>query len=305
MSRRIVVTRPAAQAAAWMAALQAAGHTPIALPLIDIRAVVASAVSATSSAVSFTDPISPTSALSVQHACQGFAQGRYQACMWVSANAVDYFFANPGASSSAVLAPAQPCRHWVTGPGTRSALLRCKVDAGAIDSPAAHGGQWDSPALWRVVAPQVQPGVHVLLVRGAQAAGDLVGHAAELLPTALPALQGAGSDWLAQQLRQAGAQVEELVVYERGLPVWDAATCAQAQALAQPAAGEAAPLWLLSSAQAVVHLRALLPGQNWQQAHALATHPRIAQAAHNAGFARVHTVRPALAEVLASIECLA
>ena len=37
-------------------------------------------------------------------------------------------------------------------------------------------------------------------------------------------------------------------------------------------------------------------------ARALATHPRIAQAAHDAGFGEVRECRPALADVVASIE---
>ena len=61
-------------------------------------------------------------------------------------------------------------------------------------------------------------------------------------------------------------------------------------------------LWLLSSSQALEHLCAALPGQDWRQARALATHPRIAQAARNAGFGEVRECRPALADVAASIE---
>jgi uroporphyrinogen-III synthase len=63
-------------------------------------------------------------------------------------------------------------------------------------------------------------------------------------------------------------------------------------------------LWLLSSSQALDNLRAALPGQAWNQAHALATHPRIAQTARALGFASVHECRPALADVAASIESM-
>jgi uroporphyrinogen-III synthase len=64
-------------------------------------------------------------------------------------------------------------------------------------------------------------------------------------------------------------------------------------------------VWLFSSSEAVANLRALLPDQSWQQARAVATHPRIAQAARDAGFAVVCESRPALADVVASIESFA
>ena len=47
-----------------------------------------------------------------------------------------------------------------------------------------------------------------------------------------------------------------------------------------------------------------LPAQRWAQAHALATPPRIAQAARQAGFGHVRECRPALGDVVASIESL-
>ena len=47
-----------------------------------------------------------------------------------------------------------------------------------------------------------------------------------------------------------------------------------------------------------------LPDQDWGQARALVTHPRIAQAARAAGFGSVQECRPALADVVASIESL-
>ncbi|MEG2631782.1 MAG: uroporphyrinogen-III synthase, partial [Comamonas sp.] len=45
-----------------------------------------------------------------------------------------------------------------------------------------------------------------------------------------------------------------------------------------------------------------LPGTDWRQARALATHPRIAAAARQAGFGLVQECRPSLNDVAASIE---
>jgi uroporphyrinogen-III synthase len=79
--------------------------------------------------------------------------------------------------------------------------------------------------------------------------------------------------------------------------VWDEA----ARATARRAAADGS-LWLFSSSEAAGNLARLLPGAQWQQARALATHPRIAQAVRALGFGQVGETRPALADVVASIE---
>jgi uroporphyrinogen-III synthase len=209
---------------------------------------------------------------------------RYDALMFVSGNAVRHFFRPAG---DCAMAPpvwgATAFRAWTTGPGTARALRQAGLASDRIDVPAAHNGTVDSEALWQRVRGQVRPGFQVLLVRGGDATGQL-----------------AGRDWLAAQLQAAGALVDALGVYERHLPAWDASQ----RALAQQAASDAS-LWLFSSAQALEHLRLLLPAQSWNTARALATHARIAQAARNCGFSVVLESRPNLSEVLASIESLA
>jgi len=128
----------------------------------------------------------------------------------------------------------------------------------------------------------------VLIVRGDSQAGA---------SRTVPATAGAGRDWLAARLREAGAQVEMLAVYQRELPAWDAAQTALARL-----AAEDGTLWLLSSAESVANLQQLLPGQSWQKARALATHERIAAQAKQLGFGYVKQCRPALEDVVASIE---
>ena len=72
------------------------------------------------------------------------------------------------------------------------------------------------------------------------------------------------------------------------------------QALAAQALGSPAQwVWLLSSSQAVEHLRSLLPQAGWSPALAWVTHERIAQAARSLGFGTVHTVAPTLHGVVA------
>jgi uroporphyrinogen-III synthase len=71
--------------------------------------------------------------------------------------------------------------------------------------------------------------------------------------------------------------------------------------LARAAATDGA-VWLFSSSEAVANLQACLPGQDWGAARALTTHGRIAEAARAAGFGVVREARPALADILASLE---
>ena len=195
----------------------------------------------------------------------------YRAVMFVSANAGSHF---PGA-----LVPFAS-RAWAPGPGTRDALLHAGVDATLIDAPADDAAQFDSESLWQRVGAQVRPGDRVLVVRGRDPQG-----------------RNAGRDWLASQIEGAGGVVEFVAVYQRCVPRLDAAQLA----LARQAASDGS-VWLFSSSEAVANLRGLLPDLSWQHARALATHPRIAQAAREAGFAVVCESRPALADVVASIE---
>ena len=136
---RVIVTRPRAQAAAWVQALAAHGLQVQSLPLIDIAPAPA-----------------PDA---VQKAWQRLA--RLDFVMFVSANAVAHFFA---------LRPSDVCwpaglRAGSTGPGTTAALRACGVAQVAIVQPAL-GDPSESEALWRQVADQPWRGRHVLVVRG-------------------------------------------------------------------------------------------------------------------------------------------
>lgn len=263
--RRAIVTRPEHDAAQWVADLQARGIAAVALPLIAITACRA-----------------PQAQAPLRAARERLAQ--YRAVMFVSGNAVQHFLEPDSAQVRMEWSSnAMPTRAWTPGPGTARVLQALGVPAERIDGPAPDAPQFDSEALWQRVAPQVRPGDRVLIVRGA-AEGESAG-------------PGTGRDWLAAQIRAAGGSVDFVAAYERGAPDL---TPAQ-QALAREAAHDGS-LWLFSSSEAVAHLRAAFPAQDWAPARALATHPRIAAAARAAGFGRVIECKPALADVVASIE---
>jgi len=202
---------------------------------------------------------------------------RCRAVMFVSGNAVRHFF---GRRPEGAQWPAQT-RAWSPGAGTREALLAAGVDAKLLDAPPPQAAQFDSETLWQQVASQVAGGDRVLIVRGGDAQGA-----------------SSGRDWLAEQLAAAGAQVQVLVAYQRQPPRLDEGQLAQAK----QSHGPDGCVWLFSSSQAITHLQGLLPGQDWAKARAVATHPRIAQAARKAGFGVVCESRPSLDAVVAALE---
>lgn len=270
-SPRVIVTRPAREAAAWVQSLSQAGLQAVALPLIDILWV---------------DDPSP-----MQQAWQQLQD--YAAVMFVSANAVAGFFeSKPDASrwvhaQAAVESKATP-RAWATGPGTVQALRQAGVPPESVDAPPPETVQFDSEALWQQVGAQVRAGQRVLIVRGrdGQAVRDVQG-------------VGVGRDWLASRLHQAGVAVDFVVAYQRGLPRW---RLAQTQ-LAVDAARDGS-VWLFSSSEAVANLRTLLPKQDWSTARAVATHARIAEVVKSAGFAVVCESRPTVSDIVGSIESI-
>jgi uroporphyrinogen-III synthase len=202
------------------------------------------------------------------------AAGQFVAAMFVSANAAAHFL-EAGAAWPA------STRAWATGPGTVAALRAAGVPAHQIDQPAADASQLDSEHLWARVQHQALAGQRVLIVRGAGSDGQI-----------------AGRDWLARQIEASGATVQEIAAYQRRAPTWGPAQQAEARALLQ----DADAAWLFSSSEAVANLSRLLDPWPGAKAQALATHPRIAEAARAAGFGRVMLTQPHPDAVLASIE---
>ena len=268
---RIIVTRVQPQAQHWADRFVASGHAALVLPLIEVRGFADSAA--------------------VRAAWLHWPG--YKAAMFVSRHAVDFFFQEKPALALDGKALADgKTRCWSTGPGTANALREQGVAEALLDTPPEQAGQFDSEALWQQVQSQVQPGDKVLIVRGDSVAAD----GASVVDND----QGVGREWLAQRLRQAGAQVDFVVAYQRGAPIWDD----HQRALARAASTDGS-VWLFSSAEALGHLQGLLPAQNWSASRAVATHPRIATAAQALGFGVVATPRPTWDDVLASVESLA
>lgn len=277
MIMRVIVTRPARDAAPWVDGMLAAGLDAVALPLIAVGPVA--------------DP-EPV------HQAWG-RMDRYAGVMFVSGNAVEHFYASKPASAPVSIARAAiktgakagakkgtlP-RNLATGPGTVAALMRAGVPAASIDAPAQQAGQFDSEALWEVMGARVKSGQHFLIVRGQDGADPQMS-------------AGAGRDWFANRLLEAGAQVDWVTAYRRCLPPWSDAV----RRVATDAAVDGA-IWLFSSSQAVANLLTLLPGQSWVHARAVATHARIAEAARQGGFGVVCESRPTLPDVVASIESM-
>lgn len=264
--KRVIVTRPASEAVRWTQALLTQGWQVEGWPLIDIVA-----------------PLDRSSLVQARHDWATF-----DAVMFVSAAAVEHFFAAAG-----VAADAGHARYWAPGPGTARALVAAGTPPERIDAPPPDAEQFDSEALWAVVAGQVSPGVRILVVRGS---GDA---SAQGEPGSDSTARGQGRDWLAQRCQEAGARVDWCVAYRRQRPTWSSQRCAQARTAASDGS-----IWLFSSSEAIAHLQALLPGQDWHAACALTTHPRIAQAARALGVGSIHQTRPALTDVVRALESL-
>lgn len=282
---RVIVTRPAQDAQAWVSRLQQSGFKAQALPLIEIAAVS-----------------DPADSAALQQACNTLNDLR--ACMFVSGNAVEHFFRAFQGSKMALdqlkhersatknIAQEIPVhlRFLAPGPGTAAALRAAGVPANQIDAPAPDAAQFDSESLWQVVGQRDWQAARVLIVRGKGEASEGGG--------------GTGRDWLAQQWRAAGSTVDLVSSYERRAPQLTSVQIEVAKAASQDRS-----VWLFSSSEAVANLtqQAGLKGVNWQSARAIATHPRIQAVALQSGWGVVQLSRPALPDIvqaLASIESM-
>ncbi len=247
----MIVTRPGAEADNWVHQLRGHGIEALPLPLQDI--------------------VPATDAASL-HRLQASAAS-YDACMFVSPQAARFFQAPPWIQAHG--------RCWAPGPGTAQALIALGVHAERIDQPPPCSAQFDSEALWAVVAPQVQSGHRLLIVRGLSPDGST------------------GRDWLKDQCEARGGQVDACVAYRRQAAVWDA----QQVRIAERALDDGS-IWLISSSEALIHLAQRFPGQDFARARALVTHPNIQLSASNMGFGEIMTTRPAITDVLAGLQAM-
>ena len=183
--------------------------------------------------------------------------------MFVSPNAALAFFAVPHGEWPAHTLAA------CVGPGTAQALLAAGVPAELILQPPADSPSLDSEHLWAQLEKRDWKDRLTLMLRG----------------------EG-GRDWLAERLREQGAQTRDFHLYRRICPQWNAAERAgfdEAIAVRH--------VWQLSSVEALGHLRTLAPNVDWQTQRAIATHERIAAAARELGFGHVVLARPDAGDV--------
>lgn len=280
---RVIVTRPERESRQWVEQLQRAGFAAEALPLIEIAPAAR-----------------PADVQALQHAWQTL--GAYAACLFVSGNAVNYFFkknkppAQVNTAQAAIKSIAFEAarvlpaglRFMAPGPGTAAALRAAGVPAAQIDGPAADAQQFDSQALWQAVGARDWRGCRVLIVRGQ----SIAGRKDEVIESAA----APGRDWIAAQWTAAGAAVDFLRVYLRRAPQPGPAPLQLARS-----ASVDGSIWLLSSSEAV-HNLASLGAIDVRGARALATHPRIAEAARTAGWGVVMESRPQLEDITQALD---
>lgn len=284
----MLVTRPDQDAQLWVRQLLDAGVQAEALPLIEIGPASAA-----------------SDVLALQQAWQTL--DHYAACLFVSGNAVDYFFKQMGsragvsrtslainniAKEKCAPVPAQ-LRLMAPGPGTAAALVAHGVAPAQIDMPPADAGQFDSQNLWKVVGQRDWRGRRVLIVRGCTPATQPA--------TSADPTSASGRDWITRQWEAAGATVACVTVYERRAPQLTAWQLKRARS-----ASHDGTFWLFSSSEAVANLisQSSLSAMDWSQARAVATHPRIASSLRAAGWGVVVASRPTLMDIVASVRSI-
>ncbi|WP_321968680.1 fused uroporphyrinogen-III synthase HemD/membrane protein HemX [Paraburkholderia tropica] len=248
----VVITRPAGQSDALSAQLAASGLRTLEFPLIAIAPV--------------RDDAPLREALG--------ALDRYALVVFVSPNAVDRAF-ECYRSISSIWPHALPVG--VVGPASVAALARHGVAAPAhrVISPAGSADEeparFDSESLYAALEKELGEnafaGKRVLIVRG-----------------------DGGREWLADRLREAGAEVEAVAAYRRIVPEPPMGAWAAVHTLL-----EGAPhAWLVTSSEGVRNLdelarEHLTAGEIVELRHAqlVAPHPRIAETARGLGFDRM------------------
>jgi uroporphyrinogen-III synthase len=231
---RLIITRPAADAARTMSLLSSAGHEPVAFPLLEVGPVDAPAQAA------------------IRSAAASLNQADFAA--FVSPNAARFALPHLDAWPAHVYALA-------TGPGTAGVLRGMGITRVLVPE-----SDFSSEGVVAVLASTPMRGKRVVLFRGE-----------------------AGRDFLAETLTAQGAQVEAVVSYRRA-PV--SPTSVQWQDLLR----RAPDAWQLTSSEAVRHLGHQLDDRpelhHLRNLPAYVSHPRIGQAAHEAGFATIRLTRP-------------
>jgi uroporphyrinogen-III synthase len=188
---------------------------------------------------------------------------------WTKAQHDDVLiFTSPAAVRYAIALapPATRANVIAVGQGTARALHRHGIDAQVPAARQSSEGVLDLPVL------QHAQGRRVALITAPD-----------------------GRGLLQQQLAARGAIVREVYVYRRAAPRLGRRHIQAVQQLSPSACV------LLSSAESILHLQALLPQDAWRQlcaANAVASSERIAEQARDSGFSRVYVARSAVSDDL-------
>jgi uroporphyrinogen-III synthase len=277
---KVVLTRPQLESHTWIEQIRASGFSAVNWPLIDI--------------VAHTEQ--DTLDLLVSSLTQ------YKALMFVSSSAVEHFTDHNELKRMLISSDAA-C--WATGPGTAQTLMRLGIKPARILTPSLNAKQFDSKHLWLEIKDTVRPKDQVLFVKGLDQEAELQSDISVTSSQPLQACQQAptpspsGSNWLIQQLQDAGLTVQSIHVYSRTPPVWSE----EQKALAKEALKNQT-VWIFSSSVAIQNLALLLPDQDWSSARAIATHDRIAEKAKQVGWGVVLTSRPTPNDVLTLLKSI-
>lgn len=181
--------------------------------------------------------------------------------VFVSGNAARLFFdawraqgasAWPAATAAATVGPASAVALHESGLfGTNTTVIH----------PPAAAPRHDSEALWELLRQRPMPR-RVLIVRGTE-----------------------GREWLAERLREAGAEVVPCAIYRRVPCEWDDARLALLQ---EWAAQDRPHTWLLTSGEGIAAVAANIDRAGvrawWLRGRAVVTHPSLAQTLAGGGW---------------------
>jgi uroporphyrinogen-III synthase len=199
----------------------------------------------------------------------------YALVAFVSPNAIDAAFSHIDAWPAGVIAA-------VVGEGSRQALANHGVtDANARIAFPTDPHRTDSETLLDALDLNALKGCRALIIRAET-----------------------GRELLADRLREAGVDVEQVAAYRRGAPRLDAARRAELTELIA-----ADHEWLVTSSEALRHLHdqvlEISGAPGWhkvRQQHLIVPHQRIAETAQTLGFARVTQTASGDEALLAAIQ---
>ncbi|NRO98764.1 fused uroporphyrinogen-III synthase HemD/membrane protein HemX [Paraburkholderia sp. NMBU_R16] len=278
-----VLTRPAGQSAGLAARLARDGMDVFDFPLIEIAPVE--------------DPLPVRDALATLE--------RYALVVFVSPNAIDHGLAElgrpwPKAVPAAAIGPgsvAALARHGLAPPAIE-VICPAGADAGEGRVNGAGSGngngddaasrRFDSESLWAALEARFGQGglagKDVLIVRG-----------------------DGGREWLAERLREAGANVQAVAAYRRRIPQASPDAWARARALL---AG-VPHAWLVTSSEGLRNLETMARAQlsaaeftALRHAPLVAPHPRIAETARALGFDRITQSGPGDERIAAALRAI-